>query len=62
MEKITFEEWMRLVDSHIARRCGLTSDDLADGSSWDSWNSGMDPEEYADELLASEGFPLDDDW
>lgn len=56
---LTFREWMRKVNGILAARCGLTANDLADGPSWDTWNDGGSPEDYASDLLYDNGFPSD---
>jgi hypothetical protein len=55
----SYEEWMAEVDSAIGEACGLSHDDLADAGYWDAWAGGMEPEEMAAEVLASEGFPVE---
>jgi hypothetical protein len=56
----TYEDWMIRVNRYLESVCGLTSDDLPDGNSWDSWNSGASPKEYGDQLLEESGFPGED--
>ena len=57
---LTFDQWYRKADMAVARVCGLGLDDLADGPSWDCWEAGYAPAEYARERLEEEGFPFDD--
>ncbi len=54
---MTFEQWMSAVDRVLGGICGLSHDDLADQTWYDWYNSGMTPEEAADECLDNEGFP-----
>lgn len=58
---MTYKEWMNEVDGYLLSKCGLTSGDLADGPSRDSYDSGDSPEEYADGLLEDEGYPMEDE-
>jgi len=58
-ENLTFDAWYRKVDGHVASICGLGVDDLADGASWDSWDSCVSPAEYAEMLLEDNDFPFD---
>ena len=52
-----FRDWLRLVDTELAKRCGLSHDDLAD-QPWRAWyDERMTPAQAADECLVSEGFP-----
>ena len=54
---LSYTVWMRRVNTWLIAQCGLSSDDLADGPSWDMWNSGVTPAEYGQELLDENGFP-----
>ncbi len=52
-----FREWLRQVDTELAKRCGLSHDDLAD-QPWRDWfNDGFTPAEAAEESLINEGWP-----
>ena len=53
-----FKEWLRKADRCIEAVCGLGLDDLPDGPSWDSWNDGVKPKDYAIMMLEEEGFPF----
>jgi len=53
-----FKEWFRKADRCIEAVCGLGLDDLPDGPSWDSWNDGVKPKDYAIMMLEEEGFPF----
>ena len=55
----TFGKWLSIVDAVLWDQCGLTHRDLPDGPSYDSWDSGMSPEEYALYLLYGAGFPME---
>ena len=54
---LTFDRWTALADARVQRRVGLCLSDLPDGPSWDAWHDGVDPKDYADELLDEEGAP-----
>jgi hypothetical protein len=50
-----FREWLRQVDLELAKRCGLSHDDLAD-QPWRSWyEDEMSAPEAAGECLVNEG-------
>ena len=34
---LSYTVWMRRVNTWLIAQCGLSSDDLADGPSWDMW-------------------------
>lgn len=56
---LTFQQWFDEANTACESLCGLGLDDLADGPSYDSWESGMSPREYAEEILEEEGFPFE---
>lgn len=56
---ITFPAWYAIVDSVVLEIAGLGIEDLPDGPSYDAWEAGGDPREYAIERLAEDGFPFD---
>lgn len=58
---MTYDEWMEEVDNYLRNKCGLVSSDLADGPSRDAFDSGNSPEDYANELLEDNGYPLGDE-
>lgn len=58
---MTYNEWMEKVDSYLLGKVGLTSSDLADGPSRGAYDGGDSPEDYANELLEDNGYPLDDE-
>ena len=52
-----FREWLRQVDLELAKRCGLSHDDLAD-QPWRAWyDDGLTAAEAAGECLFNEGLP-----
>ena len=53
----TLRAWMREVDRCLLRKCGLTTDDLADQCYWDAWNDEVSPADMAERVLEYEGFP-----
>lgn len=63
---LTFKEWLAKVDAVLLSRVGMTHTDLSDFESFDSWDSGMTPEEgaevciAADDMFDGEDFDADD--
>ena len=57
-DELAFQAWYKKATRACEAICGLGLSDLTDGPSWDSWDSGMDPTEYAESRLEEEGFPL----
>jgi len=55
----TFDAWYAKVDAVVLEIAGLGIDDLPDGNSYDAWQAGGDPRDYATEQLAEDGFPFD---
>ena len=51
-----FDIWMKKVDSALARKCGLTSEDLADCCYYDWYEDGVTPAEAADMVLEENDF------
>lgn len=43
MKYRSFEEWLRLVDSHIRNKCGLSHLDLPDWCYRDAYDDGVTP-------------------
>ena len=54
---LTFEQWKRQVDSAIGEVCGLSSDDLADCTYRDWYDSGVSPSDAAQLALEENDFP-----
>ena len=54
---MSFKEFMKQVDKHVASFCGLTSADLPDMDFHSRWEDECSPREVAIELLEEEGFP-----
>ena len=52
-----FERWMARADKACVSIAGVGIEDLADGNSYDAWDGGASPEEYARERLDEAGFP-----
>lgn len=52
----TFKEWHQLADRAVARVCGLGLNDLPDGPSWQAWDDGESPADYASTMLYDAGF------
>ena len=52
-----FGIWLKKVDSALARKCGLTSDDLADCCYRDWYDSGVSPSDAAQMALEENDFP-----
>jgi hypothetical protein len=53
-----FETWYAKVDRHVSALAGVGIDDLADGNSYDAYEDGVSPKEYALDRLREEGFPF----
>ena len=58
---LTYKQWYDKVNAYVMNVAELGIDDLSDGPSWDSWNAGETPEDYAREMLEENGFPFDDE-
>lgn len=58
---MTYEEWMKQVDVILESLAGIAQDELPDWLSRDAFESGMTPEEGANECLFSAGWYSDDD-
>ena len=56
----TYDEWMKAVDRILLNTIGITTSDLPDFMSYDSWNDGSSPWEGAQEALDNDdmGFEL----
>ena len=54
MKKLSFEEWMKLVDKELSAICGLTSSDLADFNYKDAWEDGKSAKSIAKKVYKSE--------
>ena len=54
-----FQAWMHAVDVALVGMCGLSHMDLADNCYWDMFESGMTPQEVAEEVLEDNDFDLD---
>jgi hypothetical protein len=55
---MTYEEWIKKVDRHIEKVCGLGHDDLVDQPYREWWEDEMHPSEAARYALEEEGFPF----
>lgn len=60
--KLTYEQWMKKVDSLIGAKTGLSVDDLADYPTRDWFESGMTPQEACQDILEGEGYLDEDDF
>lgn len=58
---MTYELWMKEVDRILEKRTGLDQMMLPDWLSRDAYESGMTPQDGADECLLSAGWEPDDD-
>lgn len=56
MPRLTFDEWMKRVDAHVSRICGLSYSDLPDIAYRDMYDDGASPKEAAQEALAEAGW------
>lgn len=57
----TFNEWLAEIQRHVWRISGVSIHDLGDWTYRDSYDDGEDPLDVAREVLADNGFPLDND-
>lgn len=53
---MNYETWMQAVDNIISKETGLVQAELPDWLSRDAYNSGLTPQEGANECLTSIGF------
>ena len=58
MARMSFEQWMKKVDSHIIAICGLSYMDLADQPYYDWYDNRTSPKAAAKRALRNEGFPF----
>jgi hypothetical protein len=56
-----FKAWMNAVDAAIGQACGLSSDDLADCTYRDWYDSGVSPSDAAQLALEENDFPFEED-
>ena len=56
---MSFKEFMKQVDKHLAVLCGMTSADLPDMDFYSRWEDECSPRDVALELLENEGFPFE---
>jgi hypothetical protein len=56
---MTWDEWIKKVDRHIGKVCGLGTRDLADQPYREWWEDDMPPSEAAHHALEDEGFPFE---
>ena len=54
---MTYEQWMRKVNSLVIIRTGMSVDDLADWPSRDCYEAGETPEEALETLAEYQDFP-----
>lgn len=52
--KLSFQEWMRKVNICVAQRIGLSAEDLPDQPYRDWYDSGMTPQDAAEDVLRNE--------
>ena len=48
---MSFDEWMKQVNSEVMAIVGLSCDDLPDCLYWDNWDNGTSPQEMAREVI-----------
>jgi hypothetical protein len=58
-EALTFDQWLARANKEIERLVGLSLDDLPDRMTWDAWDAGENPAEFAREALADEGYEFE---
>ena len=52
---LTFSQWEADVNESLAIRAGLGMDDFASACQWDAWSDGIDPDDWAEQLLYDGG-------
>jgi hypothetical protein len=57
MDNETFEEWYARIDRLVTSKLGVGVDDLADWSSRDAYNDGLEPEDCLDIIAEAQDFP-----
>jgi len=55
-KEISFEAWMKVVNRKVFQSCGLGVEDIPDYDYWSNWNSGVSPEQTAEEALDNAGW------
>lgn len=55
---MTFQQWMRAVDSEVYALAGVSVHDLADQTFRDWYDDEIEPSEAAEMALENEGFPF----
>jgi len=51
-----FDTWMVAVDQNLVMLTTMSSNDMADSSYWDNWDSDLDPVQGALEALSDQDF------
>jgi len=59
--ELGYDAWMKEIDHFLAKRIGLTQNDLADWLSYDTWESGASVQDGLRECLLSQDMFSDDD-
>ena len=54
---MTYDQYRAKVSAVIARKCGLSIDDLPDTDTYSAFEDGATPSECAAEVLEYAGFP-----
>ena len=57
---LTFQDWLRRLDSYLAGKVGLTHHDLADTDMYSAWDDCGSPEDHGSDMLYDEGLGEDD--
>jgi hypothetical protein len=52
--KQDFKTWMKKVDAHLNKKCGLDHNCLADYCYWDAYDNGESPSKVARDVLEAE--------
>ena len=55
-DELTYEAWLNAVDDEVQAIAGISVHDLADFPSRDWYDSGVAPEEAAEDVLADNGW------
>ena len=49
---MSFEDWMKRIDSILIGKIGLGVNDLVDRDWWSAWNDELEPDEAIETLIA----------
>lgn len=59
-DELSSRQWLDRVNAYLKPRTGgLTLDDFSDRLTYDAWEAGETPEEFAQDVLLEEGYDVD---